>query len=101
MVIKWFRNIKNKNLDTFTVFEAQEFYPFIGEKLLKYTVLFAQTHISISRKDIEVIFHGHRSLLFHDNEPCTKKIAMVTSMSPWEVTREQKCAIKMIKFGRR
>ena len=37
------------------------------------TVLFVQTHINISRKDIEVIFHGHRSLLFHDNEPCTKK----------------------------
>ena len=54
-VIKWFKNSKNKNLHTFTVFNIQEFYPSIG------------------RKDIEVIFHCRRSLLFHDNEPWIKK----------------------------
>ena len=40
-----------------------------GEKLLKDAVLFA----NISRKDIEVIFHCRRSLLFHNNEPWIKK----------------------------
>ena len=72
-VIKWFKNIKNKNLHTFTVFDIQEFYPYIGEKLLKDAVLFAQIHTNISRKDIEVVFHCRRSLLFHDNEPWIKK----------------------------
>ena len=72
-VIKWFKNIKSKNLHTFTVFDIQEFYPSIGEKRLKDAVLFAQTHTNISRKDIEVIFHCLRSLLFHDNEPWIKK----------------------------
>ena len=40
-VIKWCKNIKNKNLHTFTVFDIQEFYPSIGQKLFKDTVLFA------------------------------------------------------------
>ena len=72
-VIKWFKNIKNKNLHTFTVFDIQDFYSSIGEKLLEYRVLFAQTHTNISRKDIEGIFHCSRSLLFHDNGPWIKK----------------------------
>ena len=42
-------------------------------KLLKDAVLFAQTYTNISRKDIEVIFHCRRSLLFHNNEPWIKK----------------------------
>ena len=72
-VIKWFQNIKNKKLHTFTVFDIQEFCPSIREKLLKDAVLFAQTYANISRKDIEVIFHCRRSLLFHNNEPWIKK----------------------------
>ena len=68
-VIKLFQNMKNKKLHRFTVFDIQEFYPYIGEKLLKDAVLFAQTYTNISRKDIEVIFHCRRSLLFHNNEP--------------------------------
>ena len=31
-VILWFKNIKNKNLHTFTVFDIQEFYPSITEQ---------------------------------------------------------------------
>ena len=72
-VIKWFKNIKKKNLHTFTVFDIQEFYPSLGEKLLKNPVLFAQTHTNISRKHIERIFHWRKSLLFHDNKPWIKK----------------------------
>ena len=71
-VIKWFQNMKNKKLHRFTVFDIQEFYPSIGEKLLKDAVLFAQTYTNISRKDIEVIFNCRRSLLFHNNEPWIK-----------------------------
>ena len=72
-VIKWFKNTENKNLRTFTVFDIQEFYPSFGEKFLKDAVLFAQTHANISRKDIEVIFHSRRWLLFHDIKRWIKK----------------------------
>ena len=74
-------------LHTFTVFDIQEFYPSITEKRLKDAVLFAQTHVNISQKDIEVIFHYCFIIASHG----LKKIAMVTSMSLWEVTTEQKC----------
>ena len=73
-------------LHTFTVFDIQEFYPSITEKRLKDAVLFAQTHVNISQKDIEVIFHYCFIIASHG----LKKIAMVTSMSLWEVTLEQK-----------
>ena len=53
-VFKWFNNIKNKYLHTFTVFDIQEFYPYIGDKLLIDVALFAQTHTDVSWKDIEV-----------------------------------------------
>ena len=47
-VIKWFKNIKNKNFNTFTIFEIQELYPSIGGKLPKEAILFAQTHTDIN-----------------------------------------------------
>ena len=90
-VIKWFKNIKNKNLHTFTVFHIQKFYPSIREKLLKYPVLFAQTHTKINRKDIEAIFIAVDHYCFMITSHELKKIAMVASMSLWEVTTEQKC----------
>ena len=34
-VIKWFKNMPNKNECTFTVFDIQKFYPSITEDLLK------------------------------------------------------------------
>ena len=90
-VIKWFQNIKYKALHTFTVFDIQEFYPSISEKLLKDAVLFAQTHVNISRKDIEGIFIAIDHYCFIIASHGLKNIAMVTSMSLWEVMPEQKC----------
>ena len=90
-VIKWFQNIKNKKLHTLTVFDIQEFYPSIVEKLLKDAVLFAQTHVNISRKDIEGIFIAIDHYCFIIASHGLKNIAMVTSMSLWEVMPEQKC----------
>ena len=40
---------------------------------LKVAVLFVQTHTDISRKDIELIFHCHRLLLFDDINLWVKK----------------------------
>ena len=50
-VIKWFKNIPNKNECMFTVFDIQEFYPSITEGLLKQAILFAQKSISIPTKN--------------------------------------------------
>ena len=64
---------QKQNLHTFTIFYIQEFYPSVGKKILKDAVLFAQTHTNISRKNIEMIFPCHDSLLFNDNKPWIKK----------------------------
>ena len=57
-VIDWFKNIQNKNLCTFTVFDIQEFYPSITEKLLKDTLAFAQRYVNIEPNELELIFHA-------------------------------------------
>ena len=41
-IIDWFKNIQQKSFHTFTVFDIQEFYPLITEKLLKDALVFAQ-----------------------------------------------------------
>ena len=72
-VIDWFKNIQNKNLCTFTVFDVQEFYPSITEKLLKDTLAFAQRYVNIEPNELELIFHARRSLLYCKNTAWVKK----------------------------
>ena len=72
-VIEWFKSIPNKKECVFTVFDIQEFYPSITEDLLKQAILFAQNSINIPPKSIDVIFHSHKSLFYHNNDPWAKK----------------------------
>ena len=72
-VIDWFRKLPNKSRCTFVVFDIEEFYPSISEKLLNDAMEFAERYTRISPKDKEVIFHCRKSLLFHNNEPWMKK----------------------------
>ena len=46
-VIDWFKDIQQKSSHTFTVFDIQEFYPSITEKLLKDALAFAQRYVEI------------------------------------------------------
>ena len=63
-VIKWFQNINNKRL---------YFYPSIKETLLIEAIQFAKEHVPITRKDVEVIFHARKSVLYNNGEPWVKK----------------------------
>ena len=47
--IKWLKTIRQKSSHTFTVFDIQEFYPSIKEKLLKDALVFAQRYIEIKK----------------------------------------------------
>ena len=71
-VIDWFKGIENKSNCTFVVFDIEEFYPSISEKLLKDSITYAENHIEMSAKEKEVLFHCRRSLLFHNDEPWIK-----------------------------
>ena len=72
-VIEWFKNIQQKSSHTFTVFDIQEFYPSIKEKLLKDALVFAQRYIEIKQKELDLIFHTQKSLLYCKDTPWKKK----------------------------
>ena len=72
-VVNWFKNIPNKDLYKFLMFDIKDFYPSIKEKLLWEAIRFAKRYISIASKDIDIIFHARKSLLYYNDEPWVKK----------------------------
>ena len=72
-VIKWFENINNKRLHKFLQFDIKDFYPSIKEALLNEAIQIAKEHVLITRKDVEVIFHARKSVLYNNGEPWVKK----------------------------
>ena len=71
--IKCFKGIDNKKDCIFVKFDIREFYPSISEGIFKKSVLFAKEHHHILDKDVRIIDHCRKSLLFHENEPWKKK----------------------------
>ena len=55
--------------------DIAEFYPSISEEILDNAMLFAQQYIDIPEKDLRIIKHCRKSLLYNDNEPWNKKNA--------------------------
>ena len=72
-VINWFKNIPNKHLYKFLMFDIKDFYPSIKGKLLCEAIRFAKHYISIASKDIDTIFHARKSLLYNNDESWVKK----------------------------
>ena len=72
-VIDWFKNIKQKSLYTFTVFEIQEFYQSITGKLLKDVLAFTQRYVEIKQNELDLIFHTRKLLFYCKDTPWIKK----------------------------
>ena len=72
-VLEWFKNIQGKSQYTFTVFDVKDFYPSIKESLLKEALNFAKQHTRIKKKDIDLIMHARKSLLFGIGDTWRKK----------------------------
>ena len=72
-VIKWFYSIENKSQCKFIQLDIAEFYPSISEEILDNAILFAQQYINIRGKDLRIIKHCRKSLLYNNNEPWKKK----------------------------
>ena len=72
-VIKWFDSIENKSQCKFIQLDITEFYPSISEEILDNAILFAQQYIHIPEKDLRIIKHCRKSLLYNNNEPWKKK----------------------------
>ena len=54
-------------------FDVKDFYPSIKKTLLHEAIQFAKERVPITRKDVEVIFHRRKSVLYNDGEPWMKK----------------------------
>ena len=61
----WFKEIPNKKVHKFVVFDIKEFYPSIKEQLLKEALDFANSYINMPENDKKIINHGRKSLLFN------------------------------------
>ena len=55
------------------LFDIKDFYPFTKEALLHCYILHAKEHVSITRKNVEVMFHARKTVLCNDGKPWVKK----------------------------
>ena len=72
-VIEWFKAIKNKQKCTFIVFDIESFYPSISSDLFNKALKFAKEIIPIADRDLKIMMHSRKTLLFHENEPWVKR----------------------------
>ena len=68
-VLEWFRDIEYKNSKNFLQLDVVEFYPSISEKLLDKALEYARTITHIPEKNIQIIKHARRALLFNKPSP--------------------------------
>ena len=72
-VINWFNNIKDKSQCCFIQLDIAEFYPSITEHILDTAISFARQHTDIPNKNLGIIKHCHKSLLYNNQESWEKK----------------------------
>ena len=59
--------------DKFLQFDIKDFYLSVKETLIHEAVQFANEHVLIARKHVEVIFYAQKSVLYNDGEHWVKK----------------------------
>ena len=72
-VTNWFTSIPDMQKHSFASFDIDSFYPSITESLLSKAVSFAKNYTTIKDKDIDIIMHCGKSLLFDKETAWTKK----------------------------
>ena len=55
------------------IFDIKDFYSSITKKLLHDSINFARQHVQIKRKDLRIIQHARKSLLYNKEIPWQKK----------------------------
>ena len=72
-VILWFRNIKEKHLYKFLIFDIKDIYPSIKGSLFHEALQFTKMQVNITQRDIEIMFHFRKSILYDNGIPWVKK----------------------------
>ena len=73
VVIDWFKQIPQKSHTRLMKFDICDFYPSITEELLLKAIDFARQFVEISDKDVQIIMHSRKCLLFSSQEQWVKK----------------------------
>ena len=71
-VIDWFQGIANKNKCKFLKFDIVDFYPSISKDILLKSIDFAKKYSKITKKEIDIILHSRKTLLFDGEETRSK-----------------------------
>eukprot|EP00117_Sycon_ciliatum_P004623 scpid58526/ scgid4794/ len=72
-VIDWFKGIDDKSRHTFVCFDVVQYYPSIGETLLKKALDFAETYTVITDEERNIVMHARKSVIFKDGQAWIKK----------------------------
>ena len=72
-VIDWVKGIDDKSRHTFVCFDVVQYYPSIGETLLKKALDFAATYTVITDEERNIIMHARKSVIFKDGHSWIKK----------------------------
>ena len=70
--IHWFKSIVQKSRCFFIQFDLIEFYPSITKEILEEVIVFAKKHTEIAEKDLKIIKHCRKSLLYCKDEAWKK-----------------------------
>ena len=68
-VINWFKNIPEKKLCTFIVFDIECLQPAISLELFYKALQFTKNLCKITNEEIGIIMQARKALLFNKNEP--------------------------------
>ena len=71
--ISWFKSIKDKQQKSLISFDIVDFYPSISESFLDRSITWARQITEITPKNITIIKHAPKSLLFHKNHAWSKR----------------------------
>ena len=71
--LKWFNNIRNKSNMSFIVFDVEQFYPSIDEKLLRKTITWCKKYVDFTEEEIEVVIAARKAMLYMNGEIWSKK----------------------------
>ena len=67
-VLKWFKNINNKNMFTFMKFDVVQFYTSISKILFINSIEFQKKNIDVSNDQIKIILHSCKTTIFFNDE---------------------------------
>ena len=72
-VIEWFKRIPNKTKCRFLKFDIDKFYPSITESTLLESIEFAKKFTAIEPREVDIILHARKCLLFNQEETWVKQ----------------------------